>query len=160
MSAVPTEGLLQPLLACERAAGEYVTGRLAFTLWLIAQCVGWEQARTQLSKSAFYRQLAVLRKAGLQVPERKKVGRPLTALPASDQAQRSCSPFSQVFDLPGQRFTVTKALDDDWLQGHSGVVESVAFARCEWSVSIMREGDRCYTRVPLREFLRATAIHG
>lgn len=153
MSAVPVD--LAVLQACEVAAGNRLSGRLAFMLWLIGTQHGWQQARMQLPRATFFRQLAILRKAGLEVPK-------LRTLEAAPAPAVDASPFSRLLRLPGQRFTVRKPIDADWPPGATGIVESVGFRELQWFVAITglpgSTLDGSVTHVPLREFLACTEL--
>ena len=142
----------------EVAAGNRISGRLAYTLWLIGTCCGWQQARIQLPRATFFRQLAIIRKAGLDAPDlRAEASLNPAHAPAVD-----ASPFSQVMQLPGQRFEVTQRIDDDWHQGEICIVHSVLFRELQWFVQITGEPNSTlqgsYTDVELRAFLASTKL--
>jgi hypothetical protein len=149
---------LAPLLACEVAAGNRISGRLAYTLWLIGTRCGWQQARLQLPRATFFRQLAIIRKAGLDAPDLRAEA----SLNPAHAPGVDASPFSQVFRLPGQRFELTAAIDDDWSIGDCGVVHSVLFRDLQWFVQITGQPNSTlagsYTDLELRAFLASTKL--
>jgi hypothetical protein len=66
MSAIVAD--LEVLAACERVAGgRYDAPASAFVTWLVGQREGWPEARKRVSKSAWYRDLRLLKKAGIDV---------------------------------------------------------------------------------------------
>jgi hypothetical protein len=129
---------LASLVACEAAAGTRAEGRLAWVTWVIGTRSSWLDARRGLSRASWYRQLKVLQLAGLPLPEDVQDA---DSVPASFLGPyRARSGPGVLLRLPGQRFSITKPLDEWIVPGVTGTVHAVQFRRGEWTVGVQLDG--------------------
>lgn len=143
---------LDALAACEAAADTRSEGRLVWVTWMRGTRGGWLDARRSVSRSAWYRHVKTLRKAGLEVPWPPHEDADLFA-PAS-----TLGPYrDSLLKLCGMPFRITRALDEYIVPGVTGIVRQVQFGRDAWSVGVDLDGSPGgYEELALGVFVSAT----
>lgn len=146
---------LASLVACEAAAETRAEGRLAWVTWVIGTRSSWLDARRALSRSSWYRHLKVLQLAGLPVPEEVQDAE---SVPASFLGPyRARSAPGALLRLPGQRFSITKPLDEWIVPGVTGTVQAIQFRGDQWQVGVQLDGSPGgYEELPLGTFVSST----
>lgn len=152
MSTEPTVDLAA-LRSCEAVCDSLSQAHRAYLLWLLAQQLGWHQARSQLPNGTYYRCLEVLRRAGLPVPNRHVTG------DLTGQASHSppLLPVLELMQLPGRQFRVTVDLDHEYPMGSLCCVETIRYGVEGWLVGMHPPGEPgSVTEISLTEFSTVT----
>jgi hypothetical protein len=141
------------LASCVAAAGSGRVGRAVYMFWSLAQHVGCEQARKEVSVRSFWRYRKVLRKAGLWELIRSTL--------SESKYGEVALPVPDLFELPGQRRRVLVDIDHEFPAGELALVETVRYGVDGWCVGFSTVDDRgSVTEMALSEFLEVTGPLG
>jgi len=152
------------LAACEQAAPSPKEGMTAFLTWCLAKVCGWDESRRKLSRSTWYRHVAICRQAGLPVPEHSPClhgfesgsgwfgtasWKELTACITREPAR--------LYQLAGKPFEIVQGWDAFYPEGTTGVVLWLQYGNRGWQVEVMLDGSPGGNEsLSLPRFLRRT----
>lgn len=125
---------LDVLTACEGVAnGPSESPQAAFVTWLVAQTLGWEQARLRVSRARWYAHLRLLKRAGVDVPTNHRSYRKSSNIREHDSV-------AGLLRMVGKRFRLTADFDDIDRAGTCGTVEKIVFRNHAWRVGVRFDG--------------------